>query len=370
MIDSFHYHKLVKQFNPPEFIKESSIPDKEEVARLQTSRFASPETREFPVHTKAATWLSAAKFWSDALYNPNVRQEVSENLKKAAKFWDIEDDIDSILQSVAGTAKEASETQAFALEEPDFNGDIIRRFPLVGPQSTVKSAQSLYEEKNHLPLPWKRKAAERILKASEDYDVTGEIDEETNTYLEKAAGKGISSLEKLSEALNARYNILHTPGYTHNEEAAQAMEKLAQGTEAEPETSHELCQKVAKVLDQVDRKNKLYRFYGKNLEMPEEACHALTKKSAQAYVDQYIETHGGRIYAKEAFESAGIDLFSPMPEVQNQVMGPKRSLDIEKTAEVVPSLNPSQAAVIQSGLESLGYQPQKIPASILESAKN
>lgn len=99
----------------PKYASEGNWPSAEDVQGLADAAFADPQRRLHPVHTKAATFVSAV-YCRHMLTPPSP--EIIENLKKAASVHGIEDDVLPIIAEL--NHKQAAETQApdnYALQD-------------------------------------------------------------------------------------------------------------------------------------------------------------------------------------------------------------------------------------------------------------
>lgn len=363
MMDSLEFHKIARRYPVPDYVTEEAIPSEEELESLPRARFADPSHRKYPTHTKAATWLSLASYWDDSLYHPNAGDAIGEHLSKAAQFWDIEEDERQVLTKVAKIVTEAEDAQAFALEETSPAGTEVRRFVITTPEDTLKSAQSLYDERTMLPLPWKRKAAERILKAAADQHVTDHMMVEAAEYLERAAGRGISSLDKLAEAFMTRRGLLKAPGAKRNPEAAETMAKMAQAVRELPESDLATCRKAAEAIDIADRRHRLFLDYDNGLELPEVSCHFALRKHAMAKAANYVVLPGGRMYKRSEVERVAKDVLQIMPDDARGWVRFDGQLAMDKVAEDLPRTSPDRLAIFERVCHDQGILPEKAPKS-------
>ena len=189
---------FVSDFNPtglyrtfsavaaPSFVEDADVLTPEYVSTLHKTAFADPSKREFPCHTKAASWLSAAYFFGSGLTNPPVE----ENIKSACKIHGV--DIEEIVAQKELILKEASETPEFKTHalEVDFEGEDgrgVERYYSIKIASQVEdSARNLLNDfdAGKLPEDWFVRASREIVKAA---SVTGLPKERLHARI-KAAG--------------------------------------------------------------------------------------------------------------------------------------------------------------------------------------
>lgn len=160
----------------PEFVKEASMPQMEDVEDLRLEAFAKPETREYPCHTKEATILSA-------LYAAATDQEndIKENIIKFASSYDIQENVNDIFNHF----NTLLEKQASEMEEQDTciekfamtltDGEVENNYYNISTkEDTLVSINHLNEDytvgavKPHLM----RKLACAIVKAANSFDIS------------------------------------------------------------------------------------------------------------------------------------------------------------------------------------------------------
>ncbi len=95
----------------PEWVTKEAMVSPANVAHLHQSAFADPVRREFPIHTKVATFLSYAY----AMGAGDVDEVVVKNIEKAASAWGIADELAPYAALLDESTKEASAPQPFAL---------------------------------------------------------------------------------------------------------------------------------------------------------------------------------------------------------------------------------------------------------------
>lgn len=83
-------YRLTKEASLPDYVKQHEIQDNLE--DYPNSCFADSIKREYPIHTKGDTFLSAAYMKKEAKVEPFVK----ERLKEAIQLWNIEDDLKTL----------------------------------------------------------------------------------------------------------------------------------------------------------------------------------------------------------------------------------------------------------------------------------
>ena len=152
----------------PEYVKTASPIETDQLAALQPNAFGDPAVREYPIHTKAATWLSACY----ALGTGREDEALWGTLNKAAAFHGITEDLTALAGVFAEHNKAASApVRAYALTV-NFGdtGDLgVRNFyPIDNPYSICKSARDMVNDyaADRLRIEHFRPAAIELVKAA------------------------------------------------------------------------------------------------------------------------------------------------------------------------------------------------------------
>lgn len=87
-------YRLMKEASLPDWVMEHEVP--ENLDECENTCFADTVDREYPIHTKADTYLSAA-YAKEA----SLRPDVEDRLNKAVKLWNLQDEINKLEQGEA-----------------------------------------------------------------------------------------------------------------------------------------------------------------------------------------------------------------------------------------------------------------------------
>jgi hypothetical protein len=164
----------------PDYVKAASWVQPEDVADLADIAFANSGKREFPIHDKQATWLSAAYMLGDLATYEN--STAYGRVKAAAVYHGIDADVAALEQAMAAHNKAASEIatpQAYALtvdftKVAEVADQGIRNFyPLQDSYDVMNSARDMLNDfdRGNLPLDYLRSAAQELIKAAAHYGV-------------------------------------------------------------------------------------------------------------------------------------------------------------------------------------------------------
>ncbi len=142
----------------PDYVQ-GQFPDADSLAKLASTSFACTTSRKFPVHTKKATWLSAAFVYGE----PNVPAYVVENIKKAADVHGISDDITPLLKPCQEQHKKAADN--FAISDKE-----IMLYPVGTRFDVENSGYGLLDDmrRKRIPVKEARQAALVLVKRAKE----------------------------------------------------------------------------------------------------------------------------------------------------------------------------------------------------------
>jgi hypothetical protein len=163
------YH-AARELGAPAYVKEANIIQPQDLAALAGVAFADPEERAFPIHTKAATWLSYV--WAKG---HECCSKITDSIKAAGEVHGITEDLQNI-DTLFTAAKQASEpeTARFALHV-DFGGHagMAKRafYPIHDIGSVLGSSELMMKDaaENRLPVDYFYLAARELVKAAREF---------------------------------------------------------------------------------------------------------------------------------------------------------------------------------------------------------
>ena len=144
------YFVLLKS-DLPDYVKEASVLTPKDTQGLSPLAFADIQREELPLHTKAATYLSAAYFLAnqDKYTNPAIAQR----LEKAAEAYGITEDVENLIKE---SSKKASVEQGpvFATtldgeKVAGYEGESFGLYNVETPEDLIMSADTLLQDYRH-----------------------------------------------------------------------------------------------------------------------------------------------------------------------------------------------------------------------------
>ena len=235
--------EIVSAIEPPDFVKEASIADMEDV--LERTCFADRLNARYPVHTQADAWVSCAYFNKQASGNAAVE----ESLRAFADLWQFDFDSTRIPLD-----KEASEVAPLAEIVYERDGEVLEKVAAYTAEHLVSLVDDCVSATGLQEMPWemRQKTAAQLIDA---FDAgLFECSFDKLERLEKCAGQGVGSLDKVASELRLRKNTeacrKSTYGEFFDKLAADAAEACDERTGLVPA---EDLQKIAQAIDAFDR---------------------------------------------------------------------------------------------------------------------
>lgn len=159
--------------NLPDYVKEATLLQEEDVVSLNDCAFADPVNRLHPIHTKAATFMSAVYMAGNGLAN----SKEFETVKAAAALFDIEKDIEEALSLLPQTEKAAFDynnvEKQYALTFNIEEDDSWKAYPIGNTVEVTKAATDVVKDwyDGHIPTDWFYHAAKNIVKKANELKI-------------------------------------------------------------------------------------------------------------------------------------------------------------------------------------------------------
>lgn len=351
-------HRYTRQFTGgmlPDFVSDADTTSiKEAEQSLQSNQFADPVSRRYPIHTKAATWVSCLYFFGDRANGvtwdgARAPEAVQDRLEKAAAVYKLLPD----LRDLQGRIKEASTIpsslpeNAFALAET-FAGKRVLRLPINNEAAIRKSASMFITNRDSYPLAWRKKAARALLVAMSDKDVR--VDEPVLDCVVKAACLYRRPTEEVISSLIRRY-------YVADEKTREMTAKVASAILSGRTDFEEL----AEALDQADTATHADTYYGDAFQRPEEMLFAGVPRTAKQASADVVTLTSGSAYRAGDLLKAGARAFQAVDDVYAAALGENPTA--EKMAEIAVTIPRTDAKVLERTLAACGIKPLEKEAS-------
>jgi len=266
----------------PVYVMDSEMQTKEAAEKLADREFADDGRRLFPIDSPAATWLSAAYFAKNAgaAYIPVLKTAVEARIKQAAGVYGIADDVEAIMAAVRtpDAVKSAADDDSNYGWVQKTAAGTERRYPMFDEVGVMKAAAYFVENRRHYPRDMRSTIAKAIMAKAAAYGV------KVSDVVRREAGIGMPRRDTVMAELLERAHLCK------DAESSAALANLNELVATAPmdELSGEL-DKIAEVIDTVDRLSGLDRDYGRRLLSPADFLYDIDPKVAEAALEDSVE---------------------------------------------------------------------------------
>ena len=346
-----HLHHITKIVDLPAFVKEGCVPTHDEVEKLPYTSFADQTSRQFPVHTKAACYLSYAYFLQQKdKFVKKAASRIERKFCDMADFWNMADAMDKLAEDLGPKhEKQAAIAEDYALTV-SHESKPLHYFPINNRQAIEKSAEELLANRDKFPYALRKTAADNIVKAfiKAGYHISA-----VPEAIQSVAGLGICTKEAVVHEVTRRINFAKT---TNEKKGAAPLTILVHQLNkcADDQTlSSDTLVKIAETLDTYDRHSGINKHYSREFDYPEDVLFSFTKQAADKIKNELVTMQNGAAYwlsdmtkASEAFDAIG-DLKDDMVDLAG-------NLDMHKVADIVPTLPRDDADILSTALKAEG----------------
>lgn len=354
-------HRYNKLYGLPDFVKRADTnavytPPKDTPALYADVR----QPRQFPLHTKAATYVSLLYFLEkQSEINSKVRPMIEERINRAVDYWGIKNAAAELRARVAAANKQAEyPDSAYAIVLATTTGQKDRRYPMRNALETKVAAawfnQYLPQIREEFPFADRKKIATKILEKAAAFGAA--LPAEHIELLEAQAGRGICSPTKTAKAIRDRVKVAHRV----QKEVAAGMLKLADTVEHKPKAFLDpaSASDLASTLDQFDRTHGLLNKYSAAIPAPEAVVFEATYTKLSALRDSACRTVTGSVYSTDDFEKISLTDISGLfgDELAKEVANGLK-VDVVKLAEIISTLPRSEAEMFDDLAADRGLTP-------------
>lgn len=353
-------HRLAKLYPFPDWVKsaqtaEAFQPD----STLSPNAYGDSRSKQFPCHTKAATFFSTLYFLENRNEIPaKVAGWIDERLQKFAAHHGITNTLRSLREKYAELHTEATDAlpdSMFALVRVQADGLKKRSYMLRNAAEVKVAAQWLLDNRDDEELPYvdRRTIATKILEKAGQY---GAGLGATLGQLERQAGRGLGDPQQIAEMIRTRVKAAEKLPQDVNDRMLRLADTISAGGQflLDVEKMAGICQTV----EDFDRRTGIARGYGEILRRPEDVIFAHTFKEASAFVKSACELQTGAVFEPEQFEKLALeDVESLFGDEFAKQVSRGLQVDGEKMATLASTLPRNDAAVLERLLADSGMTP-------------
>lgn len=230
---------------------------------FDSSAYAYPAMRKYPIHTKEAALNSIQEFQADrGNYSEVKANEIDAVLTKAAAYYEIDSN------PAVKTASEAVKTREFGTED----GGKIHMSEIQTGDDVKKAATFILEKRASMPRSQLKEAAKYVLWAAANTDV--QLDSPAMSKLARIAGVGVGDRAEIENEFEKRATLNIFDGNDREAFWKYANEVKAMSDEDfyKEATLNTICD----CLEQIDCRYDNQCKYGSTLKAPEDVCFGET----------------------------------------------------------------------------------------------
>lgn len=358
-----HLYRILKLYDVPEFVKNASSDDIYG-KKLSNHLYGDPVGKTFPCHSAAATWVSTAFFIENkSNITEKIANWVDERIKAASHRFYINNFTDQIRSKYAETFTDALgklSDRDFAVVFYGDHGAKERYYPLRNTKEVVKAADYILKYRMLIPIADRREMAKKVLEKASSFGAA--VD---NDFLSKQAGIGSCNPEDVAELLWSRTAMIGRTDKPNDLQIQMAKMADACGKHQSDVCESDSLNKIAEVVDSIDRHYGFNQQYDDNLLPPEDILFKLNEKIAAKVVDEHCILTSGNVYKIADFDRLQIkDIQDLMGnEFSKEVSDGELFVSPEKFANVVKTLPRPDAELIERLFKDVGLFPVTKQAS-------
>jgi len=342
----------------PDYVAEYTAEQDKIASELPESLFACPARREYPVDSKASTWLSAMYV---AAENTKTAEDAMFVIKASAAVWGISDDVDKVIAAVGSqSVKQASapDDSDYGWIDRDANGKVIaRRYGIFDKAGVMKAASYFLENRDSYHYRTREKVASFIVKKAAEYGVSREV---LGPDIEKEAGAGIPVKAVIKSELEERARL------AKHADCGELLANVNKVLDAcDPAELPEAIDKIASLVNEYDMAEDLVQHYGKRITRPSEFLRTMDEKTAADLVDKAVYIDGYAFdYVKLAELVPSSEFYAAMGpgfvakiaesgEFSEENDGGNVKISADKLKQAINELAPGKQEVLQRHLVAL-----------------
>ena len=350
--------RLEKNYSLPEFFKSAGVAEVFFTDKpLPNDAYADNINKEFPCHTKAATWHSLVRFYEKAaVLHPDVRERIHNRIKQSCDRWALNAERQKVEEQAKAylTKIAASRPKVNTIKEDDYifidRATGVRELPVTDAQSVVKVAEWLCNHRKDFKFVKASEMAKRILEKADQYSAS--LPDALEFRLEKMAGYGMGNNKRISDFVRGKASFAKTA------EAVDMIHSLAKSIQANElfGSDTEELEKLAVTLESIDLN--WGNPYKADSIFPEDVLFETSVKHLAKTAEDLCQTTSGSIYKKSDFEKLSLDdIRNIFGEDFAEEVDKGAMVDVEKMAELLPTSPRDDAEMFDRYMKQKGVKP-------------
>jgi hypothetical protein len=338
-------YRIAQLYAPPDFVKSASSTALGRTD-LPAHLYADPVGRRFPIDSPESTWTSYVFFAEKKAEIIPVRaRQIESRLEAAVTGHGIRPEIDALQLKLAASLQPEDDSDDFA-----WQGSGDSRLPVRNALEAKKACEWLHRHRAAFEFPERSGIARRILTKAAAFGA--DLGDEASSLAAMAA-LGTCARATAAEFLNGRADLI---GQARPDLAGE-LRKIA--SNLKPAISPARLEKIASLVEQVDKATGVYRLYSPTIRRAEDALFTVTKSSAAQFLDQHIDTVTGSVFRRDDLLKIKVaDLRDRLgDDLADSMTTDGVYLDGAKLAAIVPTLPRPDARALEHLAADHGITP-------------
>ena len=322
------------------------------------ANFAYPAGKKYPIHNKAALWVSARKFaLEESSYPEPLRQLIRRNILNQAALFDVENDIKEAMDGVKSEDGKPISDDLFGLTITTPMGKRAL-IPLATADQVKEAADFLVSSRYDLPFSLRHEIAKKILKRAEELDVylgSKQADIERTACLgePESAEAVVSAIKYRLAALKAANLDSKIGPQLSVLENMTNLIKQSPNVVNKPEVKWFLCS----IMDNIDLLTDV-RSEAKTASdekiwcLPEDIVCAVNKTMKEAMDRDRLELPGAGVFSRAKVSLLKADVFEGIGNLQKSAADDLGYVDPDKLAAAFNDLSEEQKRIVVSILQN------------------
>lgn len=344
----------------PDFVKRANFDAVMRPGRQPVTVYADPVRRQFPCQNAASTFLSVMFYQEKrAEFHPKDQASIERRLDHYVDYFAIRGPVDRLKEARELRVKSAAEAlpdSSFAYVWVGEDGTKERWMRMTTAAEVKQAADALESIAPRMPFSDRHVVARRVLEKAAAFGAA--LRPEQLEFLERQAGRGVCDRDAVVAMLRGRAKLAADgPLRLH-------LQKLADSVAATPAVCLDpnALVKLAETVYQVDASLGVRPdAYSDKLPRPEDVLFEVTFTKTARDLAQKVATTSGTVYDKKAFAGLSVEELRSVfgddfaDEVKCGSGGDK--VDLEKMADLVPTLPRPEAEILDQLMGSRGERP-------------
>lgn len=278
-------YKLDAALPLPDFVKTASVVSADDVSGLDPNCFADVYKKQYPICSKADTWLSAAFFQKNA----HTDHITEARLRDACGLWDVSWEETAIkpMDKTASVPDPIGTIQYICGER------VLHEANYYNNDQLNKIASDMLDNPLKFTFGVRQGVAKQLLKHASE----GRFTNDTVCRLQKCAGYGVGTVDAVATAANIRRHAIPLRSeYDGIREELLGMVKMASAIHQQGIIAPEYLEKFAAAMDHIDTACDLGRHYGVSMNAPEQDLFGVSLHSFDRYNNDLVKLANGRTY--------------------------------------------------------------------------